>query len=143
MKKTFSSALIILMLMIFAVPAYAMDASCDGGSSIISPSFTSISSLSSNLSIDSSGKATCSGTVTPSNNTYTANMTISLQKSTSSGWSTIKTWSSSGTGLKGVSINNTYYVVSGTYRVCNTSKIYNSSGTLLETESLYSATKTY
>lgn len=112
-------------------------------SGIISPQFTAILSMSAGLSINSSGKATCAGSVTPSNDTYTADMTVSLEKSTGNGWSTIKSWTGSGTGYFGVVIDAYYYVTSGTYRVCTTAKIYNSSGTLLETESFYSAERTY
>lgn len=144
MKRIISAGLLVFMVMLSVLPVYASgDERVSSESGIISPQFTAILSMSAGLSIDSSGKATCSGSVTPSDNTYTVNMTVSLEKSTSNGWSTIKSWSGSGTGYAGVAIEAYYYVTSGTYRVCTTAKIYNSSGTLLETESFYSAERKY
>ena len=143
-KKFLCSGLVILVLMSGAVPVYAQGAEkVISNNSIVSPQFTAILSMSAGLSINSSGKATCSGSVTPSANTYTSKMTVSLQKSTSKGWSAINSWSGSGVGYAGVMIEANYYVANGTYRVCTTVNIYNSAGTLLETESFYSAEKTY
>ncbi len=144
MKRMISAGLLVFMVMLSVLPVYASGAeSISTESGIISPRFTAILSISAGLSINSSGKAACAGSVTPSSNTYTADMTVSLEKSTSNGWSTIKSWTGSGTGYVGVVIDAYYYVTSGTYRVCTTAKIYNSSGTLLETESFYSAERTY
>lgn len=143
MKKIASVAVILIMLVSLTIPAYAVDLSTTSSSGIISPQFTSIGQMSAGLNIDSSGKAQCSGTVTPSNNTYKSYLTVSLQQSTSGGWTTIKSWSGSGTGVAGVSLCNYWYVVNGTYRVCSTASIYSSTGTFLETESIYSAIKIY
>lgn len=144
MKKIICMGLVVLMAIFAAIPAYAVDGtSISGTKGVISPQFTYISLLSPGLSINSSGKATCIGNVTLYNNSYSTNLTVQLQKSTSSGWTTIQTWTSSGTGIAGTEMVEYYYVVSGTYRVCATSRVYNSSGSLIETQSLYSATVTY
>lgn len=144
MKRVISTGLLVFMVMLSALPVYASGVeSTSTESGIISPQFTAILSMSAGLSINSLGKATCAGSVTPSNDTYTADMTVSLEKSTSNGWSTIKSWTGSGTGFVGVAIEAYYYVANGTYRVCTTVNIYNSSGTLLETESFYSAERKY
>ncbi|MEN6327567.1 MAG: hypothetical protein ABFD18_15355 [Syntrophomonas sp.] len=74
---------------------------------------------------------------------HTTRLTVGLQKSTGSGWSTIKSWSASATGISIAAVEENYYVVYGTYRVCATARIYNSSGTLLESKSLYSDTVVY
>jgi len=144
MKKIVSIGLVILMIVFSTVPAYASNTATDmraGGS--IHLDFISMSSISAGLSISSSGKSTCTGSVTPSSSSYTSKLTVGLQKSTGSGWSTIKTWTASGRGSAGADLVSYYYVSNGTYRVSSTAKIYNASGTLLETETAYSAQRTY
>lgn len=146
MKKFISIMIASLMLIFCSVPgyAYADNVITDPDmSTIISPRFIGISLISADLSINSLGRTTCSGSVTPSSDSYTTVLTVKLQKQNGSSWSTIKSWSDTNTGIEGVIIEKHYYVTSGTYRVCSTAKIYNSSGTLLETESIYSAERTY
>lgn len=144
MKKFVCLALILLMAMFSAVPAYA-----DNGAAVKAPGpqdvaparFTHISLLNAGLDISPSGLAGCLGNVFLYNSSYTAVLTVELQKYTSSGWSTIKTWTTSSTGY--ANIEGNYYVVYGTYRVRTTAQVYNPSGDLLETESLYSRTVIY
>jgi hypothetical protein len=143
MKKIIIISLVSIILIFSAFPVYAGDTANPGTENKIAPRFTAILSMSAGLSIDSWGKATCSGFVTPQSNSYTSVLTVSLQKSTSSGWSTIKSWTGSGVGFAGVVIEGHHYVASGKYRVCSTAKVYDSSGTLLEMESFYSAERTY
>lgn len=144
MKKFIFMGLIVLMAVFSVVPAYAANGTSNVRTQgLITPQFTYISLLSPGLSIDSSGLATCIGDVTIYNNSYSTVLTVQLQKSTSSGWTTIKTWTSSGTGVAGTELVEYYYVTTGTYRVCATAKVYNAFGSLLETESVYSATVTY
>jgi hypothetical protein len=66
-----------------------------------------------------------------------------LQKSSAGSWSTIKSWSALAIGTYLARIEEDYYVVHGTYRVCANAKVYNASGTLLENKSLYSDTVIY
>jgi len=144
LKKFICLGIIVLMAVFSAVPAYAVDGTKNEGTQgLIAPQFTYISLLSPGLSINSSGKATCVGLASAYDNSHTTKLTVELQKSTGSGWSTIKTWSASATGVSIADIEENYYVVRGTYRVCATAKVYNTSGNLLETKSLYSATSTY
>lgn len=143
MKRTISLCLTLLLVFIMSVPAFAEGTSNYGTGSTIQPNFTSIWSLSAGLSIDSSGQAHCTGSVTPASDSYTSYLTVSLQKYTGSGWSTVKSWSDSAAGQMGVIIDRYWYVTRGTYRVCSTAQIYNSAGSLLESEPYYSATKTY
>ena len=143
MKKTISLILSILLVFIMSVPAFATDSSGYRTASTMQTNFTSIWSISAGLSIDTSGQAHCSGSVTPSSESYTSKLTVALQKYTGSSWSTVKSWTSSAVGQMGVIIDGYYYVTSGSYRTCSTAQIYNSAGCLLETESCYSATKTY
>lgn len=144
MKRNFKVCLVVILVMLFSVPAHAADIkSITANDAVVSPQFTAILSMSAGLSISSSGKATCSGSVTPASNTYKADMTVSLQKYKNNGWVTIKSWSDSGTGYAGVAIEAHYYVTSGKYRVCTSVSIYNSSGKLLESESFCSEERTY
>lgn len=146
MKKTICMGVIVLMALFFAVPAYAaVEAQSVNAQEMgtLSPQYTYISRLVSGLSIDSFGKSTSIGDVSIYEGSNTVVLTVQLQKFNGSSWNTIKTWSDSGAGLAGVYITQDYYVVSGTYRVCATAQVYNSSGQLLETQSAYSPTKTY
>ena len=143
MKKTISLCLTLILILIMSVPAFAKGTSEYSTGGTMRPSFTYIWSLSAGLSIDSSGQAHCTGSVTPSDDSYTSNLTVSLQKNTGNGWSTVKSWTDSGVGQMGVIIDRYWYVTRGTYRVCSTAQIYNSAGSLIETEPYYSATKTY
>ena len=144
MKKFICMGILVLMVVFSAVPAYAADGTKnEAKKGVITPQFTYISMLNPGLSINSSGKATCVGIVTLYDDSHSVDLTVSLQKSTGSGWSTIKAWTVSGTGVAGAETEQYYYVVSGTYRVSATAKVYNASGSLLETQTLYSATVTY
>ncbi|WP_368294542.1 hypothetical protein [Dehalobacter sp. TBBPA1] len=146
MKKIICMGFILLMAIFSAVPAYAaIDENniSTQGSGTISPLFTYILQLNVGLNIDSSGKAACMGDVSLYSGTNRVDLTVQLQKFNGSSWSAIKTWTSSGVGMPGTTILQNYYVVSGTYRVSATAKVYNSSGTLLETVTAYSPTSTY
>lgn len=144
MKKFISMSLIVLIALFSAVPVYAVDETKSAGTQgEVTPQFTYISFLSPGLSIDSSGKATSVGAAAGYDNLYRTDLTVQLQKSNGGGWTVIKTWTASATGASIADVEGDYYVVRGAYRVCATAKIYNTSGTLLETQSLYSVTVTY
>ncbi len=143
MKSIICWGIIILMVFI-ATPVYAADLIENPGEpGVITPKFTYISWLSSGLSINSWGKATCLGSASAYDSSHTTNLTVKLQKSNAGGWSTTKSWSASSTGTSLAKVEENYYVAHGTYRVCATAKVYNSSGTLLESKSVYSNTVTY
>jgi len=144
LKKFICLGIIVFLAVFLIVPAYAADGTENKESQgLSSPQFTYISLLSSGLSINSSGKATCAGLASAYNSSHTTKLTVELQKSSGSGWSTIKSWSASATGTSIADIEESYYVVRGTYRVCATAKVYNASNVLLETQLLYSDTETY
>lgn len=145
MKRLVCLGILVLTVVFFAVPAYAAAEVVQntGTQGVITPQYTYISLLSPGLSINSSGKANCQGFASAYDDSHTTRLTVELQKSSASGWSTIKSWSASATGTSIAGIEENYYVVSGTYRVCATAKIYNASGTLLENKSAYSNTVTY
>ncbi len=105
----------------------------------VSPRYTGTSTIVTDLSISSTGKATCAGTVVLYSG-YTATLTMKLQQYNGSYWTTIQTWSTSDSK----SLSKFYYVSSGySYRVVTSAKVYNSSGTYVETPSVTSATKSY
>lgn len=110
---------------------------------VVSPLFMNIAFLGPGLSIDSSGKASCLGVASLYDESQTVQLTVSLQKLSGTSWSTVQSWTGSGSGLSGVEIARDYYVVHGTYRVCNTARVYSAAGTLLETASAYSSVVTY
>lgn len=142
MKKPISICLAILILTLLTVPAYAVDAGNYTSESVMSPQFTYIWQMSAGLGINSSGKAHTSGSVDVASMTYSAELTVELQKNANNSWSTIKTWTGNSVG-PGLIVEGDYYVVQGTYRVKTTAQVYSSTGTLLETQSIYSAEKTY
>jgi hypothetical protein len=146
MKKFICMALILLIALFSVVPAYAETSNLvesQNPNGVIKPLFMNISFLDAGLSINSSGLANCSGVVNLYNNNYSVVLTVQLQKYNSGSWSTIKIWTSSGKGIAGTIIDQYYYVAGGTYRVCSTAQVYNTSGYLIERESVYSATRTY
>jgi len=143
MKKTVVTILVVCMLALTTTKAYAVSSTSFTDENIISPNYTYILLLSSGLDINSAGKAHCSGSVDASSNSYTAKLTVALQKYSNDSWQTIKSWSDSGSGQSNLIIEKYYYVANGTYRVCTTAKIYNSSGTLLENKSVYSDEEIY
>jgi len=142
MKKPISICLAILILTLLTVPAYAVDAGNYTTKSVMSPQFTYIWQMSAGLGINSSGKALCAGSVDVASMTYSAELTVTLERNINDSWSTVKSWTGTGVG-PGLIVEKEYYVVQGTYRVKTTAKVYSSEGTLLETQSIYSAEKTY
>jgi len=140
MKKFVCMGILVLMTVFSTVPAYAADGTKTAGTQgVITPQFTYISVLTPGLSINSLGIATSAGLASAYNSSHTTILTVELQKA-NGGWSTIKSWSASSTGTSLAEIDEDYYVVRGTYRVCATAKVYTASGTLLESQSLYSDT---
>ena len=134
MKRIAYTSLAILILMSFSVTAYADNTTLSQGQQgQITPLFTYISFLDPRLSINSSGLATCYGSVSLYSSSQTVQLTVALQKSTTNGWAEVIAWTDSAPGVPGVSLERQYYVAKGTYRVCVTARVYNASGTLLET----------
>ncbi|AGL02510.1 hypothetical protein [Desulfoscipio gibsoniae] len=144
MKKFVCIGILVFMAVFLTVTAYAADRTKNPGTQgVITPQFTYISVSTPDLSIDSLGTATCAGLASAYDSSHTTKLTVQLQKSNAGGWSTIKSWSASSTGASLAKIEEDYYVVRGSYRVCATAKVYNASGTLLESQSLYSDTVIY
>jgi hypothetical protein len=144
MKKFICLGILVLMTVVCVVPACATDGTTNVGTQgVVAPQWTYISLLSPGLSINSTGKSTCMGLASAYDSSHTTILTVELQKSAGSSWNTIKTWSASSTGVSIATVEESYYVINGTYRVCATAKVYNASGNLLESKSIYSSTVIY
>ena len=100
--------------------------------------------LTATLIIDSAGNATCNGKITPKDSSYTCSIIVKLQRQSGGSWTSIATWSDSGRGYAGASAGGTKKVSSGySYRVSVTTVVKNSSGSVIETPSKNSVTRTY
>lgn len=128
MKRIFATILAFVMMAVTAVPAFA----AVPGDTVVSPQYTYIQSNYANLTInESTGVATCTSSCYATS-VYTVSIECKLQRYTGTSWSTVKTWTTSANRY--ANISQTWTVPSGyTYRVYSTYRIYNSSGTLLET----------
>lgn len=134
MSKTICVILVCLILVFSATPATADSEVQDVElQEMFSPQFTHILFLIPGLDITSAGESTCLGIVALYDSTHTVELTVELQKLNSGSWATIETWSGWGTGMTGVEVEHSHYVVRGTYRVRATAKVYNSQGKLVET----------
>lgn len=80
----------------------------------IMPCFTAIADGWNGLLNEGSGKLRCTGG-TSVRDGYTAGVIVELQEYQNGGWSTIKTWS--GMGNSSLQIEESWYVVSGSYQV--------------------------
>lgn len=144
MKRFVSVIMSFGLALSLSLPAFAANQSTVGNSpNQIHLDYVNISALNAELSIDSSGGASCTGNATLYNRSDTVALSVQLQRYASGGWSNVKSRSISAHGNTPAEIVNSYYVTRGKYRVSCTAKVYNASGSLLETQTAYSATQTY
>lgn len=144
MKKIVSMVFLALFITLLSFPAYAAQRPRNNSpDSHVHVNYVNIASLNAGLSLNSSGKATCTGSVTLYSKSNTAQLSVQLQKYSSGSWSTLYTWSATARGTSPTNIVKSYNVARGQYRVSTTAKVYNASGTLLETQTARSATRTY
>jgi len=128
-KRVFATVLsLILMLSILAPTALATEERNEG----YGGRFLRISIFCIDLSIATSGLSSSYSDIVLTYSSDKAELIMDLQQLKSGVWTTIKSWNTSGSGT--VYLDKDWYVVSGySYRVYTTAKVYNSSGTLLET----------
>ena len=129
LKKAISIILLIMVLLITL-------------STAVSARYQYIAILGASLSINSNGLATCEGQVRPSDNDTSTTLTVELQKQ-SNGWIYVDSWSTSGEGARNIIKSAQKYIARGKYRVVVTAKVYSSSGSLLENQSVISHEVTY
>jgi hypothetical protein len=127
MKKIVVCILVALTLLLACQPAYAR--------------YVNISIMDAGLIINSSGRATCTGLMNLYDTSLTAKLTVELKKQSGTSWTTEKSWESS--GLAFTYLSQPYNVVHGVYQVKITAKVYDSSNTLLETQTLLSPIANY
>lgn len=102
----------------------------------IEPRMTYISTYNVQLSISDNGIATIMGTVTGRIGVTQTSVKVTLQKSVSGTWTDVESWEASSDSRK-ASVDTTYQVSRGTYRVTMTCSANS------ESTSATSATKTY
>ncbi len=140
MKKTL--ALIIVLTIMLSFGTHSLATTNEIPINDITPMYTYIANFGAALEIDSLGIATSEGILTHTLIDGSCELIMKLQKlDTDKSWVTVSTWTKEGTTK---CADYQYRAVSrGTYRVTVTAKVYNSSGSLVETQSVYSITDTY
>lgn len=102
----------------------------------IQPRMTYITSCNVKLTISDSGMATIAGSVRGKAGVTSTYVKLILQKSVSGSWTDVEEWEDSNTG-RSTTIDETYEVSKGTYRVVMTCRANT------ETQNLTSTSKTY
>lgn len=132
--KTISKVVLVFTL-IFALSVNVF-------ASTIGVQWDYLSRVKSELSISALGVAKSVGSATLQDDNATLTVVVNLQQLKSNGWTTIKTWS--GTDESPCIVSGSYAVPSGyDYRTETIAKVYNSSGTKLEENTIYSPIKYY
>ena len=124
----------IMLTLSVAVSLVAFPVAAVDYSDVVAPLYIGLEDVTADLAISSNGYANCSGSAYVANG-YNATVVMELQQKNGT-WKPIKRWSKSG-GY--VSMNESYRVSSKYYyRVAVTAKVYNSSGSLVESKTSYS-----
>lgn len=109
-------------------------------SKLIAPRYLAITSLKTELDIDSSGRASCIGEANASIG-YTCSVTLELQQKNGSNWNTIKEWISTG---RYNSFEKSWYVKKGfDYQLKISTVVFDSSDKVVETPESYSLIVSY
>lgn len=138
MKKVVT--LFLCVILVFGVMAPAVLATEDNVA--VQPRYFRIGTYSVKLDINSSGKSTCYCKVKSNTSTDSVELTMELQRLKGEDWSTIKTWTGSGTWF--ATLDKTWYVTSGyEYQLKITAEVYDSTGSLRETQVEYSCSVDY
>ena len=127
--------LVTIMLTLSVVaPLMALPVAAIDYSDVVAPLYIGLEDVTADLAISSNGYADCSGAAYVRSG-YSVTVVMELQQKNGT-WQTIKTWSKSG---RSVSLNESYRVSNKyNYRVAATAKVYNSSGSLVESKTSYS-----
>lgn len=125
----FKRLVTIMLTLSLAVSLVAFPVAAVDYSDVVAPLYIGLEDVTADLAISSNGYANCSGSAYVANG-YNATVVMELQQKN------VKRWSKSG-GY--VSMNESYRVSSKYYyRVAVTAKVYNSSGSLVESKTSYS-----
>lgn len=124
----------IMLTMSVAISLVALPAAAIDYSDMISLQYIGLEDVTANLNISGNGYAECSGSAEVRSG-YSVTVVMELQQKNGA-WIPIETWSKSG---RYVSMNESYRVANKyNYRVVVTAKVYNSSGSLVESKPSYS-----
>lgn len=138
-------SLVLILCSIFAVPVLAMEVDPEEPLDPVDPDapYVDISYYNCGCSINSSGRAYCSSYAETAHSTYKVYVSISLQRYKDGYWQTYAgPWNNSGTGY--CTSYKYYYVVSGYYyRTASAVTVQTSSGSYVESATLYSASRYY
>lgn len=138
MKKKTASIVSVLLLAVclLSIPAQA------AVPPTVSPCYEDIRTFYATIEIDDNGKATAYSYVFTSTSSNTVYLTVYLQKLSGNTWSTQTSGSTSGSPYTSKSV--TRYVTTGYYyRTKAVASVYNSSGKLVESATIYSGSKYY
>ena len=131
------AALVLLITSMLAMPVSAADEA-----PTVTPRYVNISIFTASVGVNSSGKASCYSFVETGNSTYKIHLEMNLQRYKDGYWSNVKTWSGDGTGEK--SLDKSWYVTSGYYyRTAATATVRTSSGSYVESVTIYSQSDYY
>jgi len=126
MKRVLSLALAVLLMLSLTVNVFAAQT--------VQPRYTHIISLSYNISLSSSAESVICHAACQTRNSMEIQIECKLQRYNNSKWNNVKTWTASGNGH--ASINKTWAVPGGyDYRIYVTYKVYDSTGTCVESVS--------
>ncbi len=117
-----------------SVPKLSVSAQLPPENNIVSPLYVAITSKYVNFKKTTSDFV-CEGETIVQNG-YSAGVVLELQQKISGTWTTIKTWSDKYASR--ASVDETYPLQSGTFRLKATHNAYNSSNRIVETTSSYS-----
>lgn len=131
----FKRLVTIMLMLSVAVSLMALPAAAIDYSDMISLQYIGLEDVTAELDISSNGYASCEGSASVKDN-YTVTVVMELQQKNGT-WRTIRTWTEK--GGTDVIVDESYRVSSKySYRVAATAKVYNSSGSLVESKTSYS-----
>ena len=138
-KRSIRFLAVVLVIGLMAMLSCSAAAVSEG--TTVEPRYVSISFLSADLSIATSGFASSTCKVRLSNLSNIVVVTMELQREETSGWRTIASWSES---ANYVAMNKGYYVLPNyNYRVLVSVTVYDNNGGVVETQSKASLTQVF
>lgn len=104
--------------------------------------YKKLAMISAGLDISKSGYATCTSDATLARG-YDVELTIDLLEFDNGKWNSIKSWTTTGSGILGASLDKSYWVAKGTYKVKATAVVTDANGNYIETATLDSTIEEY
>lgn len=130
-KMAFVCICVLFCELVLLIPTHAKGVSVQ-----IEPRMTSISFYSTELSISSDGIASVTGFVRGKSGVTSTYVKVTLQQNVSGNWVDVKSWEDSNS-TRSTSVDETYLVSRGTYRVTMTCSADGESKTVTSAERTY------